>query len=78
MLSKYQTLLTISWYRPPTSGVDDVSFENLRDILKEADKEEKETLLVGDTNCDLKSHQNANTKKLKSFYSEYQFEQLIN
>ena len=69
--------LIISWYRPPTSGVDDVSFKNLRNVLKEADKEEKEIILIGDTNSDLKSHQNANAKRLKTIYSECQFEQLI-
>ena len=46
--------IIISWYRPPTSGADDVSFEYLRDLLKEADKEEKEIILIGDTNCHLK------------------------
>ena len=35
--------LVMCWYRPPTSGVDDdESFENLRNIWKEVDKEEKE------------------------------------
>ena len=70
--------LIISWYRSPTSGADDVSFEYLRDLLKEANKEEKEIILIGDRNCDLKNPQNSNTKKLKMIYSEYQFEQLIN
>ena len=46
--------------------------------MKEADKEEKEIILIGDTNCDLKHPQDSNTKKLKMSYSEYQFEQLIN
>ena len=31
----------ISWYRHPASGADDVSFDYLRDLLKEADKEER-------------------------------------
>ena len=55
---------------PPTSTVDDVSFENLRDIWKEADKDEKEMILTDDTHYDLKSHQKANTKKLKMIHSE--------
>ena len=57
--------------------VDDVAFENLREILAKLDKEEKEIILVGDTNCDTMDHKNANTKKLKLVYSEYQLEQLI-
>ena len=70
--------LLMCWYRPPTSGVDYESFENLRNIFKEVDKEEKEIILIGDTNCDFKNNQNANAKKLKMIYSEFQFAQLIN
>ena len=70
--------LVMCWYRPPTSGVDDASFENLRDILRKVDKEEKEMILIGDTNCDFKNNQNANAKKLKTIYSKFQFTQLIN
>ena len=70
--------LVMCWYHPPTSGVDDASFENLRDILRKVDKEEKEMILIGDTNCDFKNNQNANAKKLKTIYSEFQFTQLIN
>ena len=57
--------------------MDDESFENLRNILKEVDKEEKEIILIGDTNCDFKNNQNANAKKLKMIYSEFQFAQLM-
>ena len=35
-----------SCYRPPTSGTGDVLFEYLREILKEVDKEEKETYII--------------------------------
>ena len=45
--------LIISWYRPSTSRADDVSFEYLRDLLKEADQEVKEIILIGDTKYDL-------------------------
>ena len=68
----------VCWYHPPTAGVDDTSLENLREIRQNLDKEEKETILIGDTNCDFKNVKNANTKKLKLIYSEYQLEQLIN
>ena len=57
--------------------VDDAAFENLREILRKLDKEEKEISLVGDTNCDIMDHINANAKKLKLVYSEYQLTQLI-
>ena len=35
-----KSFLVVCWYRPPTSGVDEESFENLRDTLKQLDKEE--------------------------------------
>ena len=63
--------------RPSTSGVDEAAFENLRESLGDLDKEGKEIIFVGDTNCYFKNSTNANTKKLKLVYSEYQIEQLI-
>ena len=58
--------LLVCWYRPPTSKVDEESFENHRDTLKQLDKEEKEIILIGDTNCDLASKQSSNTKRPKA------------
>ncbi len=67
----------VCWYRPPTPGVDDVAFEDLRGTISELDKAGKETILIGDTNCDFKNSADANTKQLKHVYSEFQIEQLI-
>ena len=72
------SFLIISCYHPPTTRAGGVSFQYLRDLLKEADKDEKEIFLIGDTNCDLNHPQNSNTKKLKMIYFEHQLEQLIN
>ena len=36
------------------------------------------SILIGDTNCDLKNHKDGCTKSIKSIYSEFQFEQQIN
>ena len=58
-------------------GVDIAAFENLRESLEDLDKEGFEIILVGDTNCDFKTIANANAKRLKLVYSEYQLEQLI-
>ncbi len=66
------------WYRPPNSGNDSSSFENLRIILSFLDEEEKEIILIGDTNCDFKNNtKNQNTKSLKSIYRELQMTQLV-
>ena len=69
--------LVVCWYRPPTSHVDDETFENFRDALQKLDKEEKEIIIIGDTNCDFAKKKNTNAKRLKAIYSEYQLEQLI-
>ena len=66
--------LVVCWYRAPTA---DDAFENLREVLKNLDRDGNEIILVGDTNCDLKSNQSSNANKLKAIYSEYQLEQLI-
>ena len=47
-----KSLFFICWYRPPTSSVDETAFENLRETLGILDREGKEIILVGDTNCD--------------------------
>ena len=73
-----KSFYVISWYRPPTGETDTVSFENLREFLKKLDRDEKEIILVGDTNCHVRgSPLSSNAKKLQSVYAEYQIEQLI-
>ena len=62
----------------PVAGLAWASFGKLRETLKELDREEKETILIGDTNCDFKNNQNGNVKKLKQTYAEFQFSQMIN
>ena len=41
------------------------------------DRQDKEIVLIGDINCDLMDNRDANTKKLKQVYSEFQLEQWI-
>ena len=65
----------VCWYRPQSAGVDYTSFDDLRQTLKNIDKE-SEMILIGDTNCDFKAKY-ANIKKLKLIYSNYHLEQLI-
>ena len=65
---KARSFFLISWYRPPTTNVDDSTFENLRAILTRLDRQDKEIIHIEDTNCDLMDNKNANTKKLKRVY----------
>ena len=60
----------VCWYRPPTSAVDNVAFENLRESLGALVEEGNETIYVGNTTCDFKNTANVNTKQLKLVYSE--------
>ena len=64
-------------HKPPTPDTDKTSFDSLREILRQLEREDKEIILCGDTNCDFKDPKNRNTKLLKQLYNEYQLEQLI-
>ena len=47
---KSKSYTVIAWYRPPSDPVD--SFNKLETILSYLDREGKEIILLGDTNCD--------------------------
>ena len=77
---KSKPFLVVAWYRPSSDTVD--SFDKLEKALAFPDKEGKETILLGDTNCDLakKSSDQAldnNAKHISSFYELFSFKQLI-
>ena len=42
--------IIVAWYRPPNDPV--ISFDLLEKVLSSLDREEKEIILMGDTNCD--------------------------
>ena len=42
--------LVISWYRPPSDNVQ--TFAKLECVLRSLESEDKEFILLGDTNCD--------------------------
>ena len=48
---KSKPFLVLSWYWPPSETID--SFNKLERVLSCLDKESKEIILLGDTNCDL-------------------------
>ena len=49
--STSKPFLVVAWYRSPSDPVD--SFDKLEKALAFFDKEGKESILLGDTNCDL-------------------------
>ena len=67
----------IAWYRPPDYNTDDIL--NIKRIIKIHDKTNNEIKIMGDLNCDDLPDQDKNSVvvKLRGFYRQYQFRQLI-
>ena len=77
---KSKPFLVVAWYRPPSDLVD--SFNKLEKALAFLDKEGKEIILLGDTNCDLAKKStdqtlDNNAKHISSLYELFSFKQLI-
>ena len=73
---KTKPFLVTTWYRPPNSPIDLLAkFEN---ILRLIDIEEKESIIMGDLNCDL-LHKDLDhmTKELNFITNLYEYNQLI-
>ena len=47
------SFFVVAWYRPPNVSVD--AFDQMEECLQFLDKEDKETILLGDTNCNFLS-----------------------
>ena len=67
----------IAWYRPPNHKIDDIL--NIEKVYKTFDKTATEVIILGDVNCDDLPDQDKNSvvAKLRGFYKQYQFRQLI-
>ena len=77
---KSKSYFVVSWYRPPSDPVG--SFSKLEKVLSYLDKEGKEIILLGDTNCDLTitapDHPSGNNSKhICSLYELFSLKQLI-
>ena len=75
--TRLSKILVSSVYRPPNAEVKDFisKFESLLDY---SCSEEKETLILGDLNCDLAAKKlSADTIELCMLFKVYQFIQLI-
>ena len=77
-IHKYKTkpFLVTTWYRPPNSPID--LSANFKNILRLIDIEEKESIIMGDLNCDL-LHKDLDhmTKELNFITNLYQYNLLI-
>ena len=75
-----RSFLVLAWYRPPSDPV--VSFDKLEKVLSFLDKEGKEIILLGDTNCDLTPKQaeqpiDNNSKHMLDLHELFSFKQLV-
>ena len=69
--------ILLAWYRPPNYEIKTLIEVNT--LLETLEKEQKETLLIGDVNCndlDLVG-ENKVLETLHNIYCEYQLKQLI-
>ena len=77
---KCKSFLVLAWYRPPSDPVG--TFDKLEKVLSFLDKEGKETILLGDTNCDLtprlaEQHLDNDSKHMLGLYELFSFKQLV-
>ena len=78
-ISKYKTksFLVTTWYRPPNTPTE--SFQEFEKLLQYIDLEDKESIILGDLNCNLISEDtnDCNTNELKFVTNLYKCRQLI-
>ena len=74
--NRVKPFLITTWYRPPSDTINiPYKFEN---CLKLIDKEDKESIILGDINCDLLDNNPTSLiSELKFITNLYQYEQLI-
>ena len=74
-VSKYRPFLVTTVYRPPDKPVS--YFDQIESLISTTELEGKESMLIGDSNCDFLCESNNNTKNLKRILFIYGFSQLI-
>ena len=73
---KSRPFLLTTWYRPPDSKVE--IFDKFESYLLKLDEEDKESMIVGDTNCNLLPQTpDRNAEHLTFITETYQYIQLI-
>ena len=74
-LGNFRPFLITAIYLPDVSM--DV-FQEFESLVNAIDKENKESIIIGDTNCDLLTPSYIHTKQLKTLLTKYELTQLIN
>ena len=74
-LGNFRSFLITAIYLPDVSL--DV-FQEFESLVNAIDKENKESIIIGDTNCDLITPSYSHTKRLKALLTKYELTQIIN
>ena len=74
-IGDYKPFLVTTIYRPPHKPV--AYCDQIETLISTTDLEGKESVLMGDLNCDLLCESNNNTKNLRKLLFTYGFSQLI-
>ena len=74
-LGNYKPFIVTSLYRPPGKPV--AYFNELDNLFGTLDTEDKETIYLGDMNCDMLDLANNDTKHLKKLFIKFNLVQLI-
>ena len=74
-VGNYKPFIVTSAYRPPGKPVE--YFNELDKLLNSTDAEDKETIYLGDTNCNMLDFTNNDTKNLMRLLTKFHLVQLI-
>ena len=74
-IGNYKPFIVTTLYRPPGKPV--AYFNDIDTLFGTIDSEDKETIYLGDTNCDMLDFANNDTKHLINIFTKYSLIQLI-
>ena len=75
--SKAKPFIISTFYRPPSAAIELLDFFEI--FLQKVDSEDKESILVGDINCNLATGcETSLSRHIQFLYDTYQYSQLIN
>ena len=74
-IGNYKPFIVTTLYRPPGKPV--AYFNDIDTLFGTIDSEDKETIYLGDTNCDMLDFANNDTKHLINIFTKYNLIQLI-
>ena len=74
-VGNYRSFIVTALYRPPNKPVG--YFDELERLISSIESEDKDTIMLGDTNCNFLDNSDNDTKHLKRILMTYKMIQLI-